>query len=793
MYYEYGDANTGNQSGRLVKMQDASGVQTFSYGKLGELIENNHTFVMPAGETYTFMTQWEYDSWNRTKSITYADGEVVSYGYDDAGNLVTMSGQKGSQTYSYLESVAYDKFGSRVRMDYGNGTINNYFYNPINRRLSRLQSFSLTDTMQDITYSYDLVGNILSDTNHAGLANSMGGQYNYQHAYDSLYRLVNSVGQFGTDYSYQLQMAYSATGNITNKTLSANTLIGGLEGTINYNRNYSYYTTKPHAAQTVADQVSQLDMQISWDANGNMTMQQTDMGDDEVMERRLCWDEENRLMSVKDNLSMSSYLYNAGGERVWKFTGAVEQMTLNGKDYFDVANLTEKTLYTSPYMVLTNREYTKHYFSGSERIASKIGGGFALCSVDMRTDVADKNADYHQISQDLHDLLHRSGECVGIRNGFLSLHTEFEFLEESLHQDEIEENQYFYHTDHLGSSSWISDASGEAYQHLQNMPYGEQFIEQRQSSWGAVYQFTGYEKDQETGFDYAHARYYSSDLSIFLSVDPLSDMYPSTSGYMYTLGNPVMLVDPNGMNAWIPPTEEGGTWTAEEGDSPGSLARDAGISQAEAEQVMRDYNASNGNNRSSDIMVYKGDQVTVPGSGTNNTGSSSSAGTNSSTLTTPTPTASSNSSKNSGNSRSPMQTVNDVNTATGIVLSAAQQTIQNTKVGSDVAYWLSGNTKALNGVSNTFKYAPYVGLFVTVGTGTYLAKTIDPTTNQPYQSWVETGADIGVNVATIYIGAQYGGWYGAGAALFYIGVKTNVQYQIDKGINPGSLVIIYKE
>ena len=48
--------------------------------------------------------------------------------------------------------------------------------------------------------------------------------------------------------------------------------------------------------------------------------------------------------------------------------------------------------------------------------------------------------------------------------------------------------------------------------------------------------------------DYFGARYYSSDLSIWLSVDPLSDMYPSTSPYMYVRGNPIMRIDPNGMN-----------------------------------------------------------------------------------------------------------------------------------------------------------------------------------------------------------------------------------------------------
>jgi hypothetical protein len=47
-------------------------------------------------------------------------------------------------------------------------------------------------------------------------------------------------------------------------------------------------------------------------------------------------------------------------------------------------------------------------------------------------------------------------------------------------------------------------------------------------------------------YNYFGARYYNSDISVWLSVDPLADKYPSMSSYMYTAGNPVMLVDPDG-------------------------------------------------------------------------------------------------------------------------------------------------------------------------------------------------------------------------------------------------------
>lgn len=52
-------------------MQDASGVQEFSYGKMGELIKNIHTFVVPGGDPYTFEMKWKYESWNRIDSIYY--------------------------------------------------------------------------------------------------------------------------------------------------------------------------------------------------------------------------------------------------------------------------------------------------------------------------------------------------------------------------------------------------------------------------------------------------------------------------------------------------------------------------------------------------------------------------------------------------------------------------------------------------------------------------------------------------------------------------------------------------
>ena len=59
--------------------------------------------------------------------------------------------------------------------------------------------------------------------------------------------------------------------------------------------------------------------------------------------------------------------------------------------------------------------------------------------------------------------------------------------------------------------------------------------------------FTGKERDKETGYGYFGARYMDYELmTMWLSVDPLADKYPSISPYAYCAWNPVKLIDPDG-------------------------------------------------------------------------------------------------------------------------------------------------------------------------------------------------------------------------------------------------------
>ena len=108
-------------------------------------------------------------------------------------------------------------------------------------------------------------------------------------------------------------------------------------------------------------------------------------------------------------------------------------------------------------------------------------------------------------------------------------------------------HHYFYrHSDHLGSSNWITDQDGHAVQYLHYLPYGELLLNQQVAGYDERYKFTDKERDAESGYDYFGARYYASPLYNWTSVDPLADKSPQISPYAYCGWNPIKFVDPDG-------------------------------------------------------------------------------------------------------------------------------------------------------------------------------------------------------------------------------------------------------
>jgi len=65
-----------------------------------------------------------------------------------------------------------------------------------------------------------------------------------------------------------------------------------------------------------------------------------------------------------------------------------------------------------------------------------------------------------------------------------------------------EKEQYFYHPDHLGSSSFVTDETGKVFEHIEYFPYGELFGHEHSNTQITPYRFTGKEYDEVTGLYY---------------------------------------------------------------------------------------------------------------------------------------------------------------------------------------------------------------------------------------------------------------------------------------------------
>jgi len=106
---------------------------------------------------------------------------------------------------------------------------------------------------------------------------------------------------------------------------------------------------------------------------------------------------------------------------------------------------------------------------------------------------------------------------------------------------------FYYHPDHLGSTSAITNSDGIVIEEQVNLPFGQLI------SGSEKYGFTGKEFD-ETELNYYGARYYSPLTGRFLTVDPAKD---GMNWYPYA-NNPLKYIDPDGTSNLPAPVPEAG-------------------------------------------------------------------------------------------------------------------------------------------------------------------------------------------------------------------------------------------
>lgn len=597
-----------NAVGRLWYQTDATGTQYLKYGRLGELTYQRRSVAVPDAGVYWFATEWKYDTWNRVKAITYPDGEIVNYKYNRAGNLINVSSDKDGNHYKMINNIGYDKFEQRVYLANGNGTETTYEYETNRRRLLKMYAKNSTRYFMQNTYQYDVVSNVMQVHNNAPVTTGLlGGGTNYAYGYDDLYRLTSASGNWrGINtqaqeerHRYTVSMTYDNMHNIMSKTQKhewtdgpTNNNWAALEPT-SYRLNYKYENAAhPHAPSKIIDEPNLVPsstccnpddpgvkfQHYEYDAKGNPTkiLQETCSYTEE--KTTYLWDEENRLRFVDTNPSTfevdgsAIYTYDAGGERIIKNVLFTSLIFVLKADQANSGPPPPQTLLSHNATIYPNGlitvdftfgalntlfpRYTKHYYAGSQRIVSKIGTSQDIGKFDCNwliipfggttppiNPVTVSNNILQTATQSNLNIMQLNnitpppnyGQNAGYNGNCVNSYAGVK-----------EQLMYWFHPDHLGSSSYITGVDSEVTQNIEYFPSGEVFVENHNKSNYTPYKFNGKELDAETGYYYYGARYYNPRVSLWLNVDPLAEKFPGRSPYEYTFSNPIRFTDLDG-------------------------------------------------------------------------------------------------------------------------------------------------------------------------------------------------------------------------------------------------------
>jgi RHS repeat-associated protein len=435
-----------------------------------------------------------------------------------------------------VTNIDYDARGRRTRIEYNEAdhpVITDYSYDPETFRLVRLLSTRPKHpeadkrTLQDLSYHYDPVGNITAIRDAAQqtvIFDNSTVEPSNAYVYDALYRLIRAEGR-----------EHAAQNNIQRDARNFESIVGipfpnspealqrysedfnydpvgnimGLQHTggalLRWNRRYQYApdsnrllaTRLPGEADNLPDYtaVPGYGTKYGYDEHGNITS----MLHLPVME----WDFKDQLRASQQQVTNGGtaektwYVYDASGQRVRKVTELPAQ---DGQ---------------------LPRKKGERIYLGSVELYRKYNGNGQAVTLERET---------HHVMDDKQ------------RVALIETRTRLEGADPAPRQ-----LVRFQLGNHLGSAALELDEKAEVISYEEYHPYGGTAYQSARSLTDTPkrYRYTGKERDEETGFSYHRARYYTPWLGRWTSCDP-GGVVDGPNQYCYAHDSPMTLLDPGG-------------------------------------------------------------------------------------------------------------------------------------------------------------------------------------------------------------------------------------------------------
>jgi RHS repeat-associated protein len=533
-------------------------------------------------EGTSYATEAKYGPAGQILTELYPDNSLLTYNYNDDMSLHKLSMQewvKNTSTNGWeysapVDHITYNDYTAQDKpkeIIYANGVRTNYTYDALGR-LNTHQVQNSKSTLVNNTFGWDNLNRLSSITdNRISPVKNETQCFNYTKSG----KLISAVsnGTYGTlNYKYQGTNYVTGT-NYTDPANYAGTNLTFKEGQI-------FQILPATHKLTGAGYV--------YDANGNMTQNKTSS---------YIYDEENYLINVSTGSGyIVEYKYDNSGR---KYKAA------------KYGNLENITVYLSDQYEIIDREKLQNGVKVRERIHSKYIKGLdgrlvnivkPDSEVDMRTALDTFGAIggitfLDKIKNKFKELTNNYSETANAQNtfkffmmicmlGFLFLLitnyknrktwraytsagvlffvTVFTICTPPLNAEltmkagivgsvnpagNISSGTYYMHTNHIGSTSVVTDKNGNETYRTVYKPFGEVYgtISATQDFLPS---FTGKDLDLDTNLYYFNARWYDPSIGRFITPDNGLGADENVPGaynrYSYCVNNPINYVDPSG-------------------------------------------------------------------------------------------------------------------------------------------------------------------------------------------------------------------------------------------------------
>ncbi len=549
-YYNY------NGIGKMTKVTQGVQSRYFLYDSFGRLLRvrqpeqntNNSLNTTNNPENNQWSTGFSYDDNSNVITATDAKGVVMTNIYDNLNRLKTRSYSDGTPTVSSkYDNLPFGK-GRPIEVSSSISTTKTTSFNNLGKPLNYQQ---ITDGQTyTSTYQYDSVGTLISETYPSGRV--------VRNEYNSDGELSRVSGQVGTQTrTFANGFSYSTSGTVERMRLG-----NGRWETSKFNNRLQlteiglgYSATNASLWKTtleygVVDVNGNVDVSKN---SGNLAKQITSVsGMTNLIVQTYKYDSLDRILEAKETTNnQQSWSQNFGYDRYGNRTSFNQLIGQNQQTQTPTVDVNTNRFTTGQGFV--------YDFNGN-LVQDADGKQFTFNGDNKQTQI--KDANNNVIGTYFYD-----GNGARIKKITNTETTIFVYsggkliAEYSTQQATIPSISYLTN-DHLGSPRVITDQNGEVISRRDFMPFGEELnsgIGGRETTqkYNATndeirQKFTGYQKDQESGLDFAEARMYKNNLGRFTTVDPLlasgkSANPQSFNRYAYTLNNPINLVDPSGL------------------------------------------------------------------------------------------------------------------------------------------------------------------------------------------------------------------------------------------------------